>query len=219
MSYIDFIEDIHTKTKRDYLSRVNDYPKAQAARRAKKFDFDYWDGDRKFGYGGYKYDGRWNILAKRLIKHYKLEAKQKILDVGCGKGFLLYELIKEIPDLNIQGLDISSYAIDHAKEEVKPYLQQGTAANLPFASNEFDLIISINVLHNLLCPDLEKALREINRVGKNKYIIVDSYRNDEEKTNLLYWQLTCECFFTPEEWEWWFKLCNYQGDYSCIYYE
>ncbi len=219
MSYIDFIEDIHTKTKRDYLSRVLEYPKAKAAKKAKKFDFDYWDGDRKFGYGGYKYDGRWNIFAKRLINHYKLKAGSKILDVGCGKGFLLYELIKEIPGLQIQGIDISKYAINHAKQEVQPFLQLGNATKLPFADQDFDLVISINTLHNLLCPDLEKALKEMERVGKNKYLIADAYRNDEEKTNLMYWQLTCECFFTPSEWEWFFNLCNYTGDYSFIYFE
>jgi protein-L-isoaspartate(D-aspartate) O-methyltransferase len=219
MPYVDFIEDIHKKTKRDYLSRVLDFPKAEAAKKAKKFDYDYWDGDRKFGYGGYKYDGRWNVFAKRLIKHYKIKPKDKILDVGCGKGFLLYELIKEIPNLTIKGIDISKYALENAKKEVKPFLQWGNANDLPFDKNEFDLVLSINTIHNLLCPDLEKALKELERVGKNKYIVIDAYRNDNEKTNLLYWQLTCECFFTPEEWQWWFNLCSYTGDYSFIFYE
>jgi len=219
MKHIDFIQDIHTKTKRNYLSRVIEFPKALAAKRAKKFDFDYWDGDRKFGYGGYKYDGRWNILAKRLIDYYQLKSKHKVLDIGCGKGFLLYELIKEIPDLIIQGIDISQYAINNSKKEIKKYLQTGNATSLPFEDSTFDLALSINVFHNLLCPDLEKALLEIERISKNKYLVVDAYRNDEEKTNLLYWQLTCECFFTPKEWEWWFKLFKYQGDYSFIYYK
>jgi len=219
MAHIDFIQDIHKKTNRDYLARVNSFPKAEAAKRAKKFDFDYWDGDRKFGYGGYKYDGRWSVFAKRLIDYYKLEKKQKVLDVGCGKGFLLYELIKEIPELIVKGIDISKYAIDHAKKEIKPFLELGNAKKLPFEDNEFDLVISINTIHNLLCYDLEKAIKEIERVGKKKYIVADAYRNDEEKTNLLYWQLTCECFFTPEEWQWWFDLCKYKGDYAFIYCE
>lgn len=220
MSYVDFITQVHSSTKRDYLKRVNEYPKAEAAKLAKKFDFDYWDGDRKIGYGGFRYDGRWAAVAQKLAAHYQLEAGQTVLDIGCGKGFLLYDLMQTVPGLNVVGLDISQYAIDHAKEEVKPFLKQGNAAKLPFPDHSFDLILSINTLHNLYCYELDTALREIERVGKkNKYIVVESYRNEEEKANLLYWQLTCESFCTPKEWEWWFKQTGYTGDHSLIYFE
>jgi protein-L-isoaspartate(D-aspartate) O-methyltransferase len=95
-----------------------------------------------------------------------------------------------------------------------------SAGELPFADQSFDLVISINTLHNLYCYDLDKALREIQRVGRrDKYVVVESYRNEEEKTNLLYWQLTCECFYTPLEWQWWFDRCGYTGDHSFIYFE
>jgi protein-L-isoaspartate(D-aspartate) O-methyltransferase len=142
------------------------------------------------------------------------------LDIGCGKAFLLYDLKQAVPGLEVFGLDISQYAIDLAKEEVKPFLKQGTAAKLPYPDHHFDLIISITTLHNLYCYELDAALREIERVGKkNKYIVVESYRNEEEKANLLYWQLTCESFCTPEEWQWWFKQTGYSGDYSFIYFE
>src|SRR5262249_44386962 len=142
------------------------YPKAEAAKLAKKFDFDYWDGDRKVGYGGFRYDGRWVPVAQKLAAHYGLKAGQKVLDVGCGKGFLLHDLMQAVPGLQVYGLDISQYAIDHAKEEVRPFLKQGTAAELPYADGYFDLIISINTLHNLHCYELDRALREIERVGK-----------------------------------------------------
>lgn len=220
MAYLDFITSVHSQTKRDYLGRVNEYPKAEAAKLAKQFGFDYWDGDRKTGYGGFKYDGRWAPIARKLAAHYKLEAGQKILDVGCGKGFLLHDLAQEVPGLEVFGLDISQYAIDHAKEEIKPFLKQGSAEKLPYPDRFFDFVISINTLHNLHCYELDSALREIERVGKgNKYIVVESYRNEEEKANLLYWQLTCESFCTPKEWQWWFEKTGYSGDYSFIYFE
>jgi SAM-dependent methyltransferase len=217
---IDFLSTVHRSTKRDYLARVNEYPKAEAAKRAKEFGFDYWDGDRKIGYGGYKYDGRWRSVAEALAAHYGLKAGDRVLDVGCGKAFLLYDLSVVVPGLEVRGVDISQYAIDHAKEEIRPRLQVASAGELPFADKTFDLVISINTLHNLYCYDLDKALREIERVGRrDKYVVVESYRNEEEKTNLLYWQLTCECFYTPHEWEWWFDRCAYSGDYSFIYFE
>jgi ubiquinone/menaquinone biosynthesis C-methylase UbiE len=143
-----------------------------------------------------------------------------VLDVGCAKGFLLYELTRAVPGLEVAGVDVSSYAIEHAKEEVKPFLQVANATSLPFPDKSFDLVISINTLHNLRIYDLVKGLAEVERVSrKDKYIIVDGYRTEEEKANLMYWQITCECFFTPEEWEWIFKQAGYTGDYACIYYE
>lgn len=220
MAYIDFITSVHNKTNRDYLKRVNEFPKAEAATLAKKFDFDYWDGDRKTGYGGFRYDGRWRATAEKLATHYQLKAGDKVLDVGCGKAFLLYDLMMAVPGLEVHGLDISQYAIDNAKEEVRPFLKQGTAAKLPYPDKTFDLVISLTTLHNLYCYDLDRALREIERVGKQKkYIVVESYRNEKEKANLLYWQLTCEMFCTPEEWQWWFKHTDYTGDYAFIYFE
>jgi ubiquinone/menaquinone biosynthesis C-methylase UbiE len=223
MAYIDFLSAIHKSTKRDYLARVNDpdYPKAQAAELAKKWSFDYWDGDRRINYGGYRYmEGRWEKVARAMVEHYGAKAGDKVLDVGCGKGFLLYDFTKVVPGVEVTGIDISEYAIENAKEEIKDCLQKGHANHLPFPDHYFDLVFSINTLHNLCCYDLDKALREIQRVGKtHKYICVESYRSEEEKTNLLYWQVTCEAFNNPEEWEWWFKQTGYTGDHSFIYFE
>lgn len=220
MAYIDFMSELHTSTKRDYLARVNDADKAKCAVISKKFDYDYWDGDRKYGYGGYKYDGRWKSVAERIAKHYNLKSGQKVLDVGCGKAYLLYELTKVVPGLIVQGIDISEYAIDNAKEEVKKYLKKGNASNLEFEDNSFDLVISLATIHNLYIFDLKKAVQEIERVSKgNSYIMVDSYRNEKERVNLMYWQLTCECFYKVEEWEWLYKEWGYTGDYSFIFFE
>lgn len=220
MAYIDFISTVHKKTKRNYLGRVNEYPKVEAAVKAKKYGYDYWDGDRRICYGGYYYDGRWAKVAEAMIQHYGLKPGHRILDVGCGKGFLLYDFIQTMPGLEVAGIDISDYAIENAKEEVKPFLKVYSAEKLPFEDNSFDLVVSINTLHNLYCYKLNSAIREIERVGKeSKYICVESYRNEEEKVNLLYWQVTCEMFCTPDEWQWWFGLCGYTGDHSFIYFE
>jgi SAM-dependent methyltransferase len=220
MAYIDFLSPIHRSTKRDYLARVNEFPKEEAARLAKQWGHEYWDGDRKTGYGGYRYDGRWRAVADELVRHYGLKPGDRVLDVGCGKGFLLYDLTQAVPGLEVRGVDISSYAIENAKEEVRPFLEVGNAVDLPFEDASFDLIISVTTLHNLYCYELDRALREIERVGKrHKYLVVESYRNEAEKANLLYWQLTCEMFCTPAEWEWWFALTGYTGDHSFIYFE
>ncbi len=214
---------LHKSTSRDYLARVNDkeFPKAKAANLAKKFDFDYWDGDRRICYGGYKYiPGRWTGVAKKLIEFYSLDSNSKVLDIGCGKGFLLFEMIKLIPNLEIYGLDISKYALINSKKEISDKLIYGNANNLPFEDKYFDLVISINTLHCLKCVDLEKSLVEMQRVSKkHKYLCVESYRNEVEKANLLYWQVTCEAFHDPDSWQWWFQKTGYNGDYSFIYFE
>lgn len=223
MAYVDFMSVLHKATKRDYLARVNDpeYPKPKAAALAKQWDYDYWDGDRRINYGGYRYiPGRWEKVARAMAEHYGIRPGDRILDVGCGKGYLLYDFTLVVPGVQVFGLDISKYAIRNAKEEVRDRLQIGNANALPYPDKSFDLVVSITTLHNLYCYDLERALREIERVGrKHKYICVESYRNETEKANLLYWQVTCEAFNTPEEWEWWFRLTGYTGDYSYIFFE
>jgi len=223
MNNIDFMSTLHKSTARDYLKRVNDpdYPKHKAATLAKKFDFDYWDGDRRICYGGYRYiEGRWQKVAEKMNDFYKLPKNAKILDIGCGKGYLLYDFLKILPNAEVFGLDISKYALENSKSEIKSKLIQGSATNLPFDDNYFDLVISINTLHCLEAPDLYLALQEMERVSKSyKYLCVESYRNEIEKANLLYWQVSCEAFNTPEEWQWWFEKTGYMGDYSFIYFE
>ncbi len=220
MAYIDFVSELHKKTERDYIRRVINDNKAECAKVAKEYGYDYWDGDRKYGYGGYRYDGRWKCVAQKLAEHYQLAAGQKILDVGCGMAHLLYELQQMIPGIVVKGIDISQYALEHAKEEVRDCLQYGQAQELPYNNHEFDLVISLATLHNLKIFDLKKAVQEIERVSKgNSYIMVESYRNDTEEVNMLYWQLTCASYYSVDEWEWLYREWGYTGDYSFIFFQ
>lgn len=220
MAYIDFISGLHKSTRRDYLGRVNEADKAQCAEIALKWGKDYWDGDRKYGFGGYRYDGRWRPVAKAMAAHYGLKPGARILDVGCGKGFLLYEFTQEVPKAEVAGIDISSYAIENAKPEIKPSLKVGSAASLPYPDRHFDLVYSVNTLHNLYNYDLWAALKEIERVSRGaKHIVVETYRNEREKVNFLYWQLTCRSFYSPKEWEWFFQQAGYTGDHSYITFQ
>jgi protein-L-isoaspartate(D-aspartate) O-methyltransferase len=220
MALVEFVGHLHNRTKRDYRQRVFDHDKADCAVVAKQWGYDYWDGDRQYGYGGYRYDGRWRPIADAMAKHYGLKPGQRVLDVGCGKAHLLYELTQAVPGLKVAGLDISQYGLDHAKEEVRPFLRHGEADALPFPDKSFDFVLSLATLHNLPIYKLFPAIKEIERVGKGpaKYIMVESWRNDRERVNMLYWQLTCESFFDTKGWEWLYQQCGYQGDWEYIFF-
>jgi SAM-dependent methyltransferase len=220
MERIDFLAPLHTATKRDYVQRVAENDKAACAEIAGRFGQDYWDGERKYGYGGYRYDGRWLPVAEAFARHYKLKAGDRVLDIGCGKGFLLHELTRAVPGLQVQGIDISDYAVANAKEEVREHLDVGDCVSLPYANGSFDFVYSLNTFHNLPVDRLKRAVQEMVRVAKRRaYICVESFRNEREKVNLLYWQLTCRSFFSPGEWEWLLGEWGYGGDVGYIYFE
>jgi len=220
MSEIKLVTELHTSTKRDYLARVTGVDKAWAAEKAINWGYDYWDGSRDTGYGGYKYDGRWRVVADKLISFYGLKDGTKILDVGSGKGFLLHDLKEANSSFEVRGIDVSEYGIEHSMPSIRNNCVLGTAANLPWQENYFDLVISINTLHNLGARDLQAALSEIQRVSKrHQYICVEAYRNEREKVNLMYWQLTCRAFHLPTDWEYLFQQSGYEGDYEFIFFE
>ncbi|OEU66060.1 MAG: SAM-dependent methyltransferase [Desulfovibrio sp. S3730MH75] len=215
---LNLITPLHKSTSREYLPRMMD-AKVECMLKAKEYEFDYWDGDRRFGYGGYSYRaGYWAPMAQGLIDTYGLKKGSRILDVGCGKAFLLYELY--LLGMDVQGFDISQHALKEAKDEIQDRLfTHRVEAEFPYTDNEFDLVISVNTLHNLQIFDLKKALMEMERVGKNKYMCTESYRNELEQFNLQCWALTCESFFDKKEWEWIFKEFGFTGDYEFIYFE
>ncbi len=215
---LNIITPLHKRTARDYVGRMTD-SKVECMKVAKQYGSDYWDGDRRYGYGGYKYDGRWEVVAKRLIEHYQLPKNARILDVGCGKAFLLYELKKLLPEAEVAGFDISEHGLADAKEEIRDNLFNYKAQDpYPYGDKEFDLVISLTTLHNLHLFELKSAVGEIERVGKNKFIVVEGYRDDEELFNLECWALTCESFFKPQEWIWLYNEFGYTGDYEFIYF-
>ena len=220
MKKIDFLQKLHNQSQRDYVARVTAFNKAECAIIAKQFGEAYWDGERQFGYGGYHYDGRWRTVSDAVTAYYSIKPGDRILDVGCGKGYLLYEFTQSVPGVKVSGIDISKYGIENSKLEIKNFVQVASCTELPFEDNSFDFVISLGTLHNLYNYELKKAVQEIERVGKQtKYICVESYRNEHEKANLLYWQLTCETFYNPKEWHWALEEFGYSGDYGFIFFE
>ena len=218
--YRDFVGLIHKSTRRDYIARVTERDKAEVAELALQWGYDYWDGSRQTGYGGYRYDGRWRKVADAMVASYGIRPGMRVLDVGSGKGFLLHDFTEACPGVEVVGIDVSSYAIEHTMESVRPFVRTGSAAKLDFPDDSFDLVVSINTLHNLYNYDLHAALREIERVGRGaKYLCVEAYRNEREKVNLMYWQLTCRAFHMPAEWQWIFDQAGYTGDHEFITFE
>jgi len=220
MREINFLEAYHRQARRNYLERAQPSDKSECAAVAKQWGFDYWDGDRRYGYGGYHYDGRWKPVAEAMAQHYGLRPGEKVLDIGCGKAYLLYEFRQLVPGLEVAGLDISTYAVAQAKPEVRSFLRAGDCSALPWPDRSFDFVYSINTFHNLTIERLKLAVQEMQRVGTGRgWICVESYRTEREKANLLAWQLTCESFFRPEGWVFLFREWNYVGDYGFIYFE
>jgi ubiquinone/menaquinone biosynthesis C-methylase UbiE len=214
------VTPLHKATARNYIERmVNE--KVNCMKKAKEYEVDYWDGDRKYGYGGYNYlPGRWKPVAQALIDIYKLKAGSRILDVGCGKGFLLYEMQLIEPELELYGFDISKHGLARALPELNANLFNYRAQDaLPFGDNYFDLVISLGCLHNLRIFELKTSLGEIQRVGKQGYVMLESFRNEQELFNLQCWALTCESFYATAEWIWLYNHFGYSGDYEFIYFE
>jgi len=182
---------------------------------ARQYGKEFFDGDRKQGYGGFHYLPRfWQPVIPDFQKHFNLTKDSKVLDVGCAKGFMLYDMKEIIPGIEVTGLDISTYAIENAKEEIKPFLKVGNAIKLPFPDNSFDIVISITTLHNLEIDELAMALKEIERVStKGSFITVDAYRNQEEKQRLEDWVLTAKTMMHVDEWKAFFLKVGFTGDY------
>lgn len=204
----------YPKMNRDIYNRSGKKTEADRAL-ARQFGKEFFDGERSHGYGGYHYHPRfWQGVVQDFQRHYGLTASSTILDVGCAKGFLLYDFMQLIPGISVRGIDISSYAIETAPPEVKPFVQVADARTLPFADHSFDLVISLNTVHNFEGEELVHSLREIQRVSRGKsFVFVDGYRTEEEKEQLFHWNLTAKSILHADQWKEVFKKAQYTGDY------
>lgn len=181
---------------------------------ALQFGREYFDGDRTQGYGGYRYDGRWIPVAKRFVEQWGLKPGDRVLDIGCAKGFLVKDLMTVCPGLDVRGIDISRYAIENSEPEIRDRLVVGDARELPFKTGEFKAAICINTVHNFAEAECKQAIKEILRVSTHhSYIQVDSYHTPEEREIFVSWQLTCKSHMYPREWEKLFASVGYDRDY------
>jgi cyclopropane fatty-acyl-phospholipid synthase-like methyltransferase len=204
----------------DCLPQTKRDPKARAAAKtaedraiAKRFDRDFFDGERRHGYGGYRYDGRWLPVARRIVEYYKLPPNAAILDVGCAKGFLMHDFLQVLPQATVRGLDVSAYARDQAYGNTREIIDLGSAEKLPYPDKSFDLVISINSIHNLPLEKCKQALREMERVSRaHKFISVDAWHTEEERLRLLDWILTAETYLHVDDWHKLFREVGYTGD-------
>ncbi len=202
------------KTKRNITQRA-EKKDPEVIRLSKLYGELYFDGPREYGYGGYRYDGRWMPVAQDIVSHYNLKTGDRILDVGCAKGFLVKDLIGLGLGLEPFGIDISDYAVKNCEKEVIGRIHRGPAHCMPFPDGAFDLVLAINVLHNYKKEDVKKALLEIIRVGKDKFFVqVDSYHTEEEKKTFESWVLTAEYHDYPDGWKTLFDEVGYVGDYN-----
>jgi SAM-dependent methyltransferase len=204
----------YPRTKRDVTARGNEKTEDDRCI-ARQFGREFFDGDRRTGYGGFSYHPRfWQPVVPTLSHHFGLTAASSVLDVGCAKGFMLHDLAEGIPGITVKGIDISDYAIANAVDDMKPHVSVADARRLPFPDRSFDAVISINTVHNLDRDELAVALREIMRVSRGgAYVTVDAYRSDEEKERMFAWNLTARTIMHVDEWKAFFAEVGYEGDY------
>jgi SAM-dependent methyltransferase len=202
----------YPRSKRNIKARLAN--KDQNRRLALQFGREYFDGTRDQGYGGYRYDGRWQPVAEDIVAHFGLKAGDRVLDVGCAKGFLVKDLMRACPGLEAFGLDVSDYAVRNCEADVVGRLHVGNATSLPFPDASFQAVISVNTVHNLDRSGCVTALREIQRVAAGRaYVQVDAYRNEAERALFEDWMLTAKTYGKPEDWLMILEEAGYTGDY------
>lgn len=182
---------------------------------ARLFGQEFFDGDRQYGYGGFSYNPRfWQPVIPTFKEHFGLTGDSSLLDVGCGKGFMMHDLAEQIPEITVKGIDISDYAIANCIDDMKPHVQVANAKQLPFPDKSFDVVISVNTIHNLDRSECAQALREIERVSRGRsFVTVDAYRTEVEMERMFAWNLTARTIMSVDEWVAFFAEAGYTGDY------
>ena len=184
--------------------------------RIKKFGKEYFDSKREYGYGGYYYNKKFfRRIAKAFISHYKLNNNSKILDVGCAKGFLMYDIKYFLPKAEVRGIDISKYCKQKSIKSVKKYIKVASCDKIPFKENYFDFVVSISTIHNLAEKKIPKAFKELLRVGKKKFFVrLKAHENFKEKKFIDDWNIVAKSNLSKKQWLKLFKRVKYKGDYD-----
>jgi SAM-dependent methyltransferase len=210
---IDLLAD-YPRTRRDVEARGQGKTEADRAI-ARRFGREFFDGDRAHGYGGFSYNPRfWTPVVPAFQQHFGLKSGDSVLDVGCAKGFMMHDMARLIPGLVVKGVDVSEYAIDNAMPDMRGHVRAADAAALPFPDKSFDVVISINTIHNLARAECAQALKEIERVARRgAFVTVDAYRDDDERRRMEAWNLTARTMMHVDEWKAFFDASGYTGDY------
>jgi SAM-dependent methyltransferase len=160
----------------------------------------YDDADYGVGYGGYRYDGRYAESAERMVAHYGLASGSSILEMGCAKGFILFEFFKR--GMKVAGIDLSAYAVENAVREVRPFIVNGSCTSLPWPSDSFDLVYCKETLPHLTKEQVTEAVAEAKRVCRNDNIFLEiQVGNDEEAQRLI--RAWDETHRTVQSTDWW----------------
>jgi SAM-dependent methyltransferase len=213
MKEIDLLKQ-YPQIERDTEARARTKTEEQKSI-ALKFGWEYFD-KKGICYNGYFYDGRWIPIVQRFIEYFDIKDGMKILDVGCAKGYMLYDFKNALPNLELHGIDISEYALNCSPNEIRDSLRFGNAKDLSmFDDDYFDVVFAINSIHSFKTIDeTALAVSEIQRVSKGKsYIIVDSYSNEKEKKRMEEWQIAGHIVLSETQWKEIFKNVSYSGDY------
>ena len=210
---VDLLKN-YPKPKRNLEKRLSEKT-LKAVEIARKFGEEFFDGERKYGYGGFSYNPKyWTEVVRDFVSYYKLKPGSKVLDVGCAKGFMLFDLKRQFPEIEVRGIDISNYAIKNSHKEIKDFLNIGDATKIDYEDNYFDLVISINTIHNLDYENCKKSIQEILRVSKkNSFLTVDAFSNEEEKKRMHMWNLTAKTIMSIDDWKKTFIDIGYNRDY------
>ena len=173
---------------------------------------EYYDGKRINGYGGFKYDGRWQKLLPKIIRKYKIKKESKFLDLGSKKGFLLKDLNILIPGIKSYGIENHKYPLKN-KINCKSKLILSEYYNIPFRDKYFDFLIAFNSVYMQNLGDVIKTLKEIERVSKKSFVVLASGETDKERIKFYKWTLIGTTILLKKEWKILFKKIKFNGDY------